>query len=54
VADVTQPLEPAVGDLLGHEDARHRAQVWPGPDETRQTAGRRSHTGGTAAVGGAC
>jgi hypothetical protein len=30
VAGVTEPLEPAVGDLLGHEDARHRAQVWPG------------------------
>ena len=31
MAVVTELLEPAVGDLLGHEDARHRAQVWPRP-----------------------
>ena len=38
VAGVTEPLEPAVGDLLGHEDARHRAQVWPGVASRQPTS----------------
>ncbi len=36
VAGVAELLQPAVGDLLGHEDARHRLPVWPGPVKGRQ------------------
>jgi hypothetical protein len=33
---VAEPLEPAVGDLLRHEDARHRRQC----GRARRTAAR--------------
>ena len=36
VAGRPQAIEPAVGDLLGHQDAGHGGEVWSAPGDTRQ------------------
>ena len=40
VAGGAEPIEPAVGDLLGDQDPRHGRRVWSAPAETRQPVGR--------------
>jgi hypothetical protein len=39
VAGGAEPVEPAVGDLLGDQDPRHGRRVWSGAAETRQPIG---------------
>ena len=45
VAGGPEAVEPAVGDLLGHQDAGHGAEVWSAPPGPANRIGRDRASG---------